>query len=688
MTDRHQDNATTKAPRTISLRLVLSAAAMFLVTVTTIGVGYVAERNLRQTLENEIHSRLMLEARNLANVASDALLDDFPELLLMPVVQQTVSDRPELAFVTVEDHQGRIQGDMDSRRLNESFVMPDELNGVPVSQVDHTSLRDGPSLIVASSRITHGEEILGMVHVALKRSYLDQAIARSRRELLMVSGLLVLVAALLAGAFMHQMLRPITALREGLNRIGHGDLDTPMQIRDRTELGLLADTVNDMAARIRESQQSLIEKERLDHEMELARHIQSSLMPGTGMRQGRFSSQGLFESSAEVGGDYFDIFELPDDRLGLFVADVAGKGLAGCIVSSMLAALVRSRRDACTSPRGLLVHLDQVLSGFLEPGTFVTAFYGILDSKRSQFTFASAAHCPLLLARPAIGEVEEHRTEGVPLGLLPHDVVAQSLVDHSVLLSGGDMMLVYTDGLTEAPHHASAEQFGEQRVVDLMREEAGGGVEHMLAALRRSVSEWEGRRDHADDLTLVGLKCDRAEEVEVGLIECAGHKYAKSVIETIYSETEFHDIVESAHHFHVDNEPVKVADIQAWLSVSPYSQDPLIIQAIYEHVANIQEHGFLPPRRSAADLWYWPHQDSGKLAGRILIRDKGRVCPPDSVKVPDMNDSRTRSRGRGLGWEIIRRVMDDVVYTTMPLVGNLCLLTPRVRNKDKETIDV
>ena len=686
MTAPLPEHTTTEARRTISLRLVLSVAAMLLVTATAIGIGTVAQRNLRTTLQNEIHGRLLLEASSLANVASDALLNDFPELLLMPVVQQTVSDRPELAFVTIVDHQGVIQGDVDSRLLNEAFSLPEGLALGSVVSTNGTVLLEGPELIVASSQIHRGDELLGNVHVALKRSYLDQAIARSRRQLMLVSGVLLLIAALVAGALMHQMLRPVTALREGLMRIGQGDLETPMQLRDRTELGLLADTVNDMATRIRESQQSLIEKERLDFEMELARHIQSSLMPDTGFRQGRYSSQGLFESSAEAGGDYFDIFELPDDKLGLFVADVAGKGLGGCIVSSMLAALVKSQRNEKTSPREMLVHLDQVLSGFLEPGIFVTAFYGILNQKTSQFTFASAAHCPLILARPSIGEVEEHRTKGVPLGILPHNVVAQSLVDHTVLLSGGDMILVYTDGLTEAPNRTNAEQFGEQRVVEIMRQESCKGVDHLLAALRTAVTEWEGSHDHSDDLTMLALKCDRADETEVSMIDCSTKSEVNNTMANIYSQENFDDIVAGASHLHVGDEPVEVETIEAWLNEHLNTADPLIVQALYEYVANIQEHGFLPPRRSSADLWCWPQQSDHKLAGRILIRDKGRVCPPNSIESPDLTNAQTRSRGRGLGWEIIRRVMDDVHYSTVPTVGNMCLLLPGARKNNKETL--
>jgi len=639
-----------------------------------------AEHNLRRTLTDEIHSRLALEAGNLANLASDALLDEFPELLLMPVIQQALRDRAELAFMTVEDHEGLIQGDADTRRLHEPFVMPPDL-GRSLGVRNGVALRESADLIVATAEIRHGRELLGRAHVGLKHSYLEAAVARSRRDLLLLAAGLLVVAALLAGVFMHAALKPVAALREGLERIGRGDLDTPMQLRDRTELGLLADTVNAMAGRIRDSQQQLIEKERLDHEMELARRIQASLMPDASVRAGRYFGSGLFEAAAEVGGDFFDVYNLPGKRLGVFVADVAGKGLGGCLVTSMIAALVRTHRESIASPRDLLSRLDADLSGFLEPGVFVTAFCGVLDTATGRFTFASAAHCPLLLARGAIGVVEPHRTEGVPLGILPHDIVDRSLSDHTVLLAPGDLALVYTDGLTEAPRSGDQEQLGEERVMGILAREAGGGAAHLLESLRDTVTRWEGANVHADDLTLLLVGCDRsgAAEDATALHEAgdpAAHARARMSLVELTDEKQLQRAVAGAAHFAVGREPVDVSELEAWLAGTGCPAVSRTLHALYEYVSNIQEHGYLPVHRLGADVWYLPPGDDGPLAGRLLVRDHGRACPPDSVPTPDLDDPDVRERGRGLGLELIRLALESVDYIVVPAVGNLCLMTP------------
>ena len=175
------------------------------------------------------------------------------------------------------------------------------------------------------------------------------------------------------------LLRPVGVLRAGLERIGRGDLDTPIGLRDRTEFGMLADTVDDMASKLKVAQAELVEKERLTHELELARQIQQSLLPKSRTVAGQFLIDGAHEAASEVGGDYYDVLPLANGNLGLAIADVSGKGLVGCLAMSMLSALLRAYRNEILSPAEMLAKLDERLSENLQRGSFVTMFYGILN---------------------------------------------------------------------------------------------------------------------------------------------------------------------------------------------------------------------------------------------------------------------------------------------------------------------
>src|SRR5262249_50265734 len=216
-------------------------------------------------------------------------------------------------------------------------------------------------------------------------------------------------------------------------------LDSPIHVTDRTELGLLADAINEMSGRLRRAQVDMLERARLSHEVDLARGIQRSLLPARPAEAGPFLIAGDQRAAAEVGGDYYDVLRLSDGRVAVAVADVSGKGLAGCLVMSMLSALLRALRNDHASPSALLCALDERLSETLRPGTFVTMFYGIVDPGRRRLTFASAGHNPLLVYRHASRTVERVEDHGVPLAAVRGGAIRATLRDQTMVLGPGDV---------------------------------------------------------------------------------------------------------------------------------------------------------------------------------------------------------------------------------------------------------
>src|SRR6185503_9757377 len=160
--------------------------------------------------------------------------------------------------------------------------------------------------------------------------------------------------------------------------------------------------------------------------------------------------EGSQRAAAEVGGDYFDYFVLADGRIGIAVADVAGKGLAGCLVMSMLSALLRAYRASIDSPAEMLAVLDERLGETLQVGSFVTMFYAVLDPMTGHVVYASAGHSPLLIYRRAQGAVEWFRTKGIPLGAVRGGAIRRTLQDAVLTLEPGDLLVQFTDGLNEA----------------------------------------------------------------------------------------------------------------------------------------------------------------------------------------------------------------------------------------------
>ncbi|TMQ71339.1 MAG: hypothetical protein E6K80_05860, partial [Candidatus Eisenbacteria bacterium] len=196
----------------ISIRWVVTGVAVALVVASVLSVGAVAERTMRRTLSREIETRLLLEARNLALTSSGALLSEFPELTLVPVVKKMQAERPELAFVVVVDHLGRIQGHADPRRLDQPYAPPADLAPTPSAmalQPGERLLADGRLLVVESPVSYPKGPLLGRAVVAMRRDYVEAAVSAGRRSQFLFLGGLLLAAVTMVLVLLGGLLRPI-----------------------------------------------------------------------------------------------------------------------------------------------------------------------------------------------------------------------------------------------------------------------------------------------------------------------------------------------------------------------------------------------------------------------------------------------------------------------------------------------
>ena len=320
----------------LSIRWIVAGAAAILTTLVVLGVTAVTERRTRAVLLEEMESRTLVEARNLALASTRALLTEYPELLLAPLVKEMTTRQPELAFIAVVDRSGTVQGHPDVRAIGAPFTPPDGLRAVtsPAARKSGEALTENSAMLVASVPVLDPSgRVLGNAYIGMRRSHIDQAVGQVSREQYLILAVFLGTGVVVSFLLMSVLLRPIAALRAGMERIGRGDLGTPVRLRDRTEFGVLADSINEMSSALGKAQGEMVERARLAHEMDLARQIQRSLLPSKPTVAGEFVIEGEQWAAAEVGGDYFDVLPLPDGKVGLAMADVSGKGLAGCLVT-------------------------------------------------------------------------------------------------------------------------------------------------------------------------------------------------------------------------------------------------------------------------------------------------------------------------------------------------------------------
>jgi sigma-B regulation protein RsbU (phosphoserine phosphatase) len=320
-------------------------------------------------------------------------------------------------------------------------------------------------------------------------------------------------AALAMGwALARSITRSIHALFVGTERLRVGDLGHRIPIWSRDQLGELAESFNAMTANIETLLEQQAEKKRLEEELRIAREIQMSLLPRQATPMPGLGLAALCVPAREVGGDYYDIFPLGPRRVGLLVADVAGKGTSAALYMAELKGLMLSMSQIHESPRRLLVEVNRIIATNLDSRSFITMTYAIVDLDRRTLTYARAGHTPLIhrtASPPRAGLVAP---SGMVVGLhlegLEHRF-EELLEEETVALADGDVFVLYTDGVSEAMN-AEGDLFGEERLRLLVEEHGGLGSDGLRERIVREVEAYVGAADPHDDMTMIVLTVDGA----------------------------------------------------------------------------------------------------------------------------------------------------------------------------------
>lgn len=250
-------------------------------------------------------------------------------------------------------------------------------------------------------------------------------------------------------------------------------------------------------ARLVEEEKKLV---RMREELHLARRIQQSLLPEHAPVVAGYDLAGLSLPAETVGGDYFDFIPIGEHRLALCVGDVVGKGLPASLLMANTQATLRGQTGPDVASDVCLERANRFLHRTLRPGAFVTLFYGILDASTHRVHSANAGHNRPLLLR-ADGAVERLEHGGLVLGALAGSAYEEAV--HT--LGPGDVLLVYSDGLTEAMDDAR-EEFGEARTMEVLRAHRDASAAALVDALVAAVRTHAGGVPQSDDITLLVVK--------------------------------------------------------------------------------------------------------------------------------------------------------------------------------------
>jgi two-component system sensor histidine kinase ChiS len=240
-------------------------------------------------------------------------------------------------------------------------------------------------------------------------------------------------------------------------------------------------------------------------ELEIARNIQLSILPGTLPQMNCLSIKAKYEPMMEVGGDFYDFLQIDEHRIGILIADVTGHGVAAALISSMVKIAFYMSHDRIDDPAALLSKINSSLFEHIY-GRFITAFYIFIDTKEMKALFSNAAHWPIYIQNRHSGEISEHTIRGRLIGINREE----NYRNQAVNLKNGDRLILYTDGLIEE-RDKTGELLGEDRFVEMITENSGKPPARLIDETFMNLYNWSGSFNSGgleDDATMIVVDID------------------------------------------------------------------------------------------------------------------------------------------------------------------------------------
>gem|GEM_PF-752155 len=504
-------------PTEISLKTKVTAlvSLAFSVIVLT-GFGY-----LYETQEEEVRDRIYNHGISIVrNLSLDSWIDLSQEndLNLASQVSNIVQDNPLVEEAFIVDQHNKIWAHSDIRKTFSTYLPPRTLQFIR-NTGNHTvistyTLPKGKQYILISTPVSvagtdgaSNRSRLGKANIVIPSDEITEQVDEAQSRLKAIAILLLTLGNVGIFALSYLLMKPFQRLASWVRGMGEGTMDEALVLETNDELGEIAEAFNDMAYKFRKAQGSLVEKERLQQEVLVAQEIQHMLLPRSFPNVEGFDIASFYRAAKEVGGDYFDFVWVDPDTLGLVVADVSGKGVPGSLVMTMIRTTLRLEARGNTSASDVLSKVNRFVSDDIKKGMFVTMFYIILDSRTRKITFASAGHNPLILYRRRTEKSYYLNPEGFPVGITIQDehLFDKSIHSDFLHLAQGDLLIAYTDGLTEAMN-PNREQYGEERFLAAIRKYAGLTASEFVENVRKEIQEFTQGFPQNDDITLVAIQ--------------------------------------------------------------------------------------------------------------------------------------------------------------------------------------
>ena len=507
-----------KWTQTLRFKFFIRASAGLFMLMVLIG----AFQFINQS--NEIDASFSKEWMRIRNIAST--LEDRSENALVlrdpyhpeyrkvgEFIHETIAKNPEIQYMKVINNNGVIVSSSDVDEFEQSYQPPSgasDINpaGTWIEKSDEgVELKELHLPVVLLEKDTGGTVQMGRVVVGVSTGQIATGIEDNRFRTIMIMVGVFFIGIGLIYLLISIFVKPIQTLTDGVRAIGEGSLHDELEVSGPEEIGAIARAFNDISAKFRKAQENIVEQERIYKEMQVAQEIQHSLLPRRVPEVSGYDIASYYKAAKEVGGDYYDFMNVDNDTLGVVVADVSGKGVPGSLVMTMIRTAMRMEARGNHSAADVMSRMNEFVMDDMKKGMFVTVFYVILDSRNRVISYSSAGHNPMILFRAETRETYFLNPRGFPVGInLPDDRLFKKSIDvEKIKLKKDDMLIIYTDGVTEAMNE-KREQYGEERLLHLIRENADKSPQEFIDSLNEDISRFTGDEPQNDDITVVSIK--------------------------------------------------------------------------------------------------------------------------------------------------------------------------------------
>ena len=276
---------------------------------------------------------------------------------------------------------------------------------------------------------------------------------------------------------------------------------------NETDLNLLESLADQAALAIRNARyyKTIVEKHKLDRDLNIARDIQKMLLPKECPTIDDWDIAVWSESAMEIGGDYYDFIDVGKNSLGVAIADVSGKSIPGALMMGVTRSILRSKAIGVNSASNVLMSVNELICNDIEQDMFISLLYLIINLKKNEVICARAGHEPMIVYKSKSETCELIKASGMVLGMDDGSMFNNSLREAKVQMESGDVIVLYTDGITEAMN-SKEEEFGLDNLLNAIRTSSNLTADEIVNNISQRISRFTGNIPQHDDLTLIVMK--------------------------------------------------------------------------------------------------------------------------------------------------------------------------------------